>query len=251
MNIDRRQLALPVLAIGLLGIVPALAASADEEAVAKNVEAFRAAQFALDAKALDALCAAELSYSHSDARVMDKATFVAERHTSGQSKALSLVYRGPHNSCRWRRGDRAVQVDERKRSGRWQETLDQSPHPDGLAKTGCGLETSLARGHQALIVPPRARMPPVVMTLVFGFLGLMAAWGIYNALKTGTTSSMGGWSFRRDDDPVGFSLMIFVKACFVVFGLAEILFALGLAGDPFKAIQDALPFLTGYQASGR
>src|ERR1035438_9432167 len=92
MKIDRRRLAvLPALAIGLLGAVPALAASADEAAVAKNVEAFRAAQFAADAKALDALCAAELSYSHSDARVEDKATFVANA-TSGKSKFLSLAY---------------------------------------------------------------------------------------------------------------------------------------------------------------
>jgi ketosteroid isomerase-like protein len=91
MNIDRRQLALPALAIGLLGIVPAFAASADEDAVAKNVEAFRAAQIAADAKALDALCAAELSYSHSDARVEDKATFIANA-TNGKSKFLSLKY---------------------------------------------------------------------------------------------------------------------------------------------------------------
>ncbi len=89
------------------------------------------------------------------------------------------------------------------------------------------------------------------MAPVFGFLGLLAVWGIDNTLKTGTTSSMGGWSFRRDDDPVGFSLMIFVKACFVVFGLAEILFALGLAGDPFMAIQDALLFVAGHQPGGR
>ncbi len=46
MNIDRRQLILPPLAFGLLSVagvsvVPALAASADEEAVAKNLEAFR------------------------------------------------------------------------------------------------------------------------------------------------------------------------------------------------------------------
>jgi ketosteroid isomerase-like protein len=94
MNIDRRHLALPVLAIGLLGLLPALAASADEEAVAKNVEAFRAAQFALDAKALDALCAPELSYSHSDARVMDKATFITDA-TQRTTKALSLVYADP------------------------------------------------------------------------------------------------------------------------------------------------------------
>ena len=99
MTIDRRQLALPALAIGLLsvglpGVVPAFAASADEEAVAKNVEAFRAAQVAADAKALDALCAAELSYSHSDARVEDKATFIANA-TNGKSKVLSLAYKDP------------------------------------------------------------------------------------------------------------------------------------------------------------
>src|SRR5258707_11865631 len=94
MDIDRRQLALPALAIGLLGIAPAFAASADEEAVAKNVEAFRAAQVAADAKALDALCAAELSYSHSDARVEDKATFIANA-TNGKSKVLSLAYKDP------------------------------------------------------------------------------------------------------------------------------------------------------------
>jgi ketosteroid isomerase-like protein len=92
MNIDRRKLAaLLALAVGLLGMVPALAASADEDAVAKNVEAFRAAQVAADAKALDALCAAELSYSHSDARIEDKPTFIANA-TSGKSKFLSLKY---------------------------------------------------------------------------------------------------------------------------------------------------------------
>jgi hypothetical protein len=82
MQIDRRQLALPALAAALLGIAPAFAGSADEDAVAKNVEAFRAAQFALDAKGLEALCAAELSYSHSDARVEDRATFVKNATTS-------------------------------------------------------------------------------------------------------------------------------------------------------------------------
>ena len=99
MNIDRRELILPVLALGLLsvvplGVVPALAASGDEEAVAEKLEAFRAAQVAADAKALDALCAAELSYSHSDGRVEDKATFVANA-TNGKSKFLSLAYQDP------------------------------------------------------------------------------------------------------------------------------------------------------------
>lgn len=105
MKFDRRRLALPVLAVALLGVsflgaallgtAPALAASADEAAVAKNVEAFRAAQFAQDAKALDALAAAELSYSHSDARVEDKATFIKNATTNRANKTISLTYQDP------------------------------------------------------------------------------------------------------------------------------------------------------------
>jgi ketosteroid isomerase-like protein len=100
MNIDRRQLALPALALGLLSIVPGLLvpalispalAGADEDAVAKNVEAFRKAQISANAEALASLCAAELSYSHSDGRVEDKATFIANA-TNGKSKVLSLEY---------------------------------------------------------------------------------------------------------------------------------------------------------------
>ena len=94
MQIDRREFILPVLAIGLLGVMPAFAASPDEDAVAKNLEPFRAAQAAANAEALAGLCAAELSYSHSDGRVEDKATFVANA-TNGKSKWLSLEYKDP------------------------------------------------------------------------------------------------------------------------------------------------------------
>jgi ketosteroid isomerase-like protein len=99
MNINRRQLILPALAIGLLSVVPlsmvpAFAASADEDAVAKNLEAFRTAQAAANAEALAALCAPELSYSHSSGVVEDKATFIANA-TNGKSKWLSLEYRDP------------------------------------------------------------------------------------------------------------------------------------------------------------
>ncbi len=99
MNIGRRHLTegLPVLGlvtIGLLGAGVAQATSADEEAVAKRLDAFRAAQFARDAKALDALCAEELSYNHSDAHIEDKATFI-KNATSDNSKFLSLEYKDP------------------------------------------------------------------------------------------------------------------------------------------------------------
>src|SRR5574340_1253042 len=66
----------------------------DEEIVAKRLEAFRAAQVAADAQAFDGLCAPELSYSHSDAHIEDKATFI-KNATSGKSKFLSLEYKDP------------------------------------------------------------------------------------------------------------------------------------------------------------
>ena len=91
MQIHRRHVLLPPLAFALLGTTASLASPADDAAVTKNVEAFRQAQVAADAKALDKLCAAELSYSHSDARVEDKATFIANA-TNGKSKFLSLKY---------------------------------------------------------------------------------------------------------------------------------------------------------------
>ena len=92
MPINRRELVLPVLALSLLGL-PALA-GADDEAVAEKVEAFRNAQIAADAKAFDALCANEMSYSHSSGRVEDKATFIANA-TDGKSKFLSIEYKDP------------------------------------------------------------------------------------------------------------------------------------------------------------
>jgi ketosteroid isomerase-like protein len=99
MNISRRHFAGPLsvlelVTIGMLGAKAARAMSADEQAVAKRLDAFRAAQFAADAKALDGLCAAELSYSHSDGHVEDKATFI-KNATAGKSKFLSLEYKDP------------------------------------------------------------------------------------------------------------------------------------------------------------
>jgi ketosteroid isomerase-like protein len=94
MKIDRRHIAPAALAFGLLAALPASALSADEQAVAKSLEAFRAAQAAKDPKALAALCAEELSYSHSDAHIEDKATFV-KNATAPVGKMISLEYKDP------------------------------------------------------------------------------------------------------------------------------------------------------------
>jgi ketosteroid isomerase-like protein len=94
MMLDRRLVMFAIPVIGLAGAMPAGAATPDEDAVAKRVEAFRAAQVAADAEAFGILCAPELSYSHSDGRVEDKATFIANA-TSGKSRLLVLEYREP------------------------------------------------------------------------------------------------------------------------------------------------------------
>ena len=91
MNINRRHLAGSAIAVGLAFAGSALTAPSDEAQVLKNTRAHRDALSAADAKALDTLSAPQLSYSHSDARVEDKATFIANA-TSGKSKWLSLAY---------------------------------------------------------------------------------------------------------------------------------------------------------------
>ena len=94
MKINRRHVTLPALALGLLAALPAAAGTADEDAVAKNLEAFRVGQAAKNAKMLEALTAPELSYSHSNGQVEDKATFVTNA-VSTATRWLSLAYTDP------------------------------------------------------------------------------------------------------------------------------------------------------------
>ena len=94
MNIDRRQLALPALALGLVSIVPAAFAGADEDAIAKNVETFRAAQAAGNADGLAPVCAEEMSYSHSSGAIDDKASLL-EGVKNAKYKWTTLEYKNP------------------------------------------------------------------------------------------------------------------------------------------------------------
>jgi ketosteroid isomerase-like protein len=79
MNLSRRDLAAAagVLALGtaVLAAAPALAAG-DEDAVKKAVEEMKAAYIKQDKAKLEALSLPQLSYSHSDGRIEDKAKFV-------------------------------------------------------------------------------------------------------------------------------------------------------------------------------
>ena len=93
MQIDRRQLAFPVLALGLLSAVSAFAGT-DEDAIAKNLEAFRAAQAAGNTEVIASICAEELSYSHSNAKIDTKATLLNGIATANY-KWTSLEYKDP------------------------------------------------------------------------------------------------------------------------------------------------------------
>lgn len=93
MQLDRRHFALTALAFGMLA-APLAVAGADEDAVLKNVETFRAAQLAGKADAIAPLLAEELSYSHSSGAVDDKTKLLAGI-TNANYKWTSLEYRNP------------------------------------------------------------------------------------------------------------------------------------------------------------
>ncbi len=78
MELSRRHLAAAgVLALGAPTLIrSAMAETADETAVKQGVEAFRKAVLAQDKAKLEALFAEQLSYSHSDGRVEDKAKVI-------------------------------------------------------------------------------------------------------------------------------------------------------------------------------
>src|SRR5690349_20594016 len=87
------RIAAALLAVGLVA-APAAFAGPDEDAVLKNVEAFRAAQAAGKADAIAPLLADDVSYSHSSGAVEDKAK-VLSGIANATYKWTSLEYRNP------------------------------------------------------------------------------------------------------------------------------------------------------------
>jgi ketosteroid isomerase-like protein len=79
MNLSRRDLAVAagVVALGASAFAgPVLANPEDEAAVKKAVEELKAAYVAQNKATLEAMTLPQLSYSHSDARIEDKAKFI-------------------------------------------------------------------------------------------------------------------------------------------------------------------------------
>ncbi len=77
MILERRHLAIGAAAILAARALPAAAASADEEAVARAVDTLTRAMLDVDRAVLDRLTAPELSYGHSGGRIENKQEFIA------------------------------------------------------------------------------------------------------------------------------------------------------------------------------
>lgn len=92
MQIARRTIP-AILAAATMTWAASGAFAAGEEAVAAKVEAFRTAQVAMDAKAFEALAAPELTYSHSNGNVEDRAAFI--KNSLAGNKFTKLEYRNP------------------------------------------------------------------------------------------------------------------------------------------------------------
>ena len=80
MNVSRRDFAVAsALAFGVSGLLfkdAASAQSADEAAIAQNIETLRRGLLEADKAKLDQVAAAQISYGHSDGRVENKEQFI-------------------------------------------------------------------------------------------------------------------------------------------------------------------------------
>jgi ketosteroid isomerase-like protein len=108
MRMSRRSLAATAVAAvaAVAGSIPrpAAAQASDEASVAAAVDAFRQAMQANDRTRLEALCAPQLSYGHSDGHVQTREVFVADA-SSGKSTWKTLEFSRITNSVA---GDAAV-----------------------------------------------------------------------------------------------------------------------------------------------
>jgi hypothetical protein len=79
-------------------------------------------------------------------------------------------------------------------------------------------------------------MSPTWMALIFGTLGVIAAWSLVRAVNGGGIRSE-GFTFTADNNPVGYPAALAGRALIVAFGIAEVAHAFGLTGDPFLTLK--------------
>lgn len=80
---------------------------------------------------------------------------------------------------------------------------------------------------------PAAKLALLVMLVMFAPFAVFAAWSLIEAWRSGKIKSR-GWTFQADKSPIGFWLVAVCHLGILVFGLALVLHAFGLIGDPVK-----------------
>ena len=85
-------------------------------------------------------------------------------------------------------------------------------------------------------------MSPAFLAAIFGLLAVVASWSIMHDLATGVAQDE-LYRFGANSNPIGFLAIIAGRVFVVGFGIAMILFACGLIGDPMKSLRALLgPF---------
>jgi hypothetical protein len=83
-------------------------------------------------------------------------------------------------------------------------------------------------------------MDQALIVLFFALFALISGWSLLRAWRTGSISSR-GWTFQRDDSPVGFWFVAVIDLGILVASLGLALHALGLIGDLPTSITIQLP----------
>ena len=86
-------------------------------------------------------------------------------------------------------------------------------------------------------------MPPGLIASLFWILSLFAIWGIGQDLRTGVAVSR-GWSFRANESPILYLLVILSKGFVIGIAVAETRYAMGFGADPILYLHSLLPSFT-------
>ena len=79
-------------------------------------------------------------------------------------------------------------------------------------------------------------MSPAGMAVIFGMLAAAAAYGLWRDFNSGVASD-DLYRFERKQSPAGYMAVISGKIFVVGFGIAEVLHALNLCGDPMPTLR--------------
>jgi len=80
----------------------------------------------------------------------------------------------------------------------------------------------------------------LILIVVCGLVAMVAAWSLVRGSRTGRISSR-GWTFQRDESPVGFWFVAIIDVGILAASLGFALHALGLIGDLPTSLTVQLP----------